>query len=386
MTFINICISHLCFSLRNDILNHRDISYISFLNQGFIFFIINIYSDLSQSALKYLKDTKVNIPNVIIMTGNFNIRDSIWDPNFLFHSCHSDSLFDIADFFSLNISKPIKNIPTKFSDNNNNANSVLDLVFLCLSFPEFNCHIIHPDWRLSSDYTLITVDISIYKERISHTRQLLVKEGDEGKKFIKSIIQVIKNLNISYVHNTDILEEIVQLFLFKIEKLWQKYLKPIKITRHFKAWWNDNCWLSLDRYQHSQNIKNWYNFKSTVKRTKHSFFDNKIQEIANKKCSPWKLMSWVKKCKLPAIKVSRLQKVNLVSFYFIFDLFLIFQFLETLGLGLEGLVTLSHQSHLMVWSQHWLWDLREGSRRFWNKMTLYNMNIICWPYAWHMVI
>ena len=77
MTFINICISHLRFSLRNDILNHRDISYISFLNQGFIFFIINIYSDLSQSALKYLKDTKVNIPNVIIMTGDFNIRDSI---------------------------------------------------------------------------------------------------------------------------------------------------------------------------------------------------------------------------------------------------------------------------------------------------------------------
>ena len=57
-------------------------------------------------------------------------------------------------------------------------------------------------------------------------------------------------------------------------------------------------------------------------------------------------MSWVKKHKLPAIKVSRLQKVDLVSFYFIF------QFLETLGLGLEGLVTLSHQSHLMVWSQH----------------------------------
>ena len=38
---------------------------------------MNIYSHSSHSALKYLKDTKVNILNLLIMTGNFNIRDSI---------------------------------------------------------------------------------------------------------------------------------------------------------------------------------------------------------------------------------------------------------------------------------------------------------------------
>ena len=37
---------------------------------------INMYSDLSQSALKYLKNTEANINNVLIMTGDFNIRDS----------------------------------------------------------------------------------------------------------------------------------------------------------------------------------------------------------------------------------------------------------------------------------------------------------------------
>ena len=130
--------------------------------------MINVYSDSSQLALKYLKDTESNIHNIIIMTGDFNIRDSIWDFNFPFHSSHSNSLFDVADSFSLDISKPLKNFPTRFSDNDHNANLVLDLVFLCPSSPEFNHHRIHLDWRLSSDYALITIDISICKERILH--------------------------------------------------------------------------------------------------------------------------------------------------------------------------------------------------------------------------
>jgi len=39
-----------------------------------------------------------------------------------------------------------------------------------------------------------------------------------------------------------------------------------------------------------------------IKSTKHSFFDQKIQEIVNRKGEPWDLMNWVKKQKLPAIK------------------------------------------------------------------------------------
>ena len=38
--------------------------------------MINVYSDNDHSALKYLKDTKTNIHNVLIMISDFNIKDS----------------------------------------------------------------------------------------------------------------------------------------------------------------------------------------------------------------------------------------------------------------------------------------------------------------------
>ena len=239
VTYINIHALCLCFSLQNDILNHRDISCISFSNQGSIYFMLNIYSNSSQSALKYLKDTESSIHNVIIMTGDFNIRDCRWDHYYLFHSIYSNSLFDIADSFSLDISNLIENIHTRFSDNDYNTNSVLDLVFLCPSFPEFNWHCIHPEWRLSSDHAPITIDVSIWEEKISHSRYLLAKGSNEEIQFIKNVIQIIKNMNMSSFQNAENLEEIVQLLASKIEKSWQRNSKPVKITRHSKAWWND---------------------------------------------------------------------------------------------------------------------------------------------------
>ena len=62
--------------MRKDIFNHQDINLISFFNHGTMHFLLNVYSDSQQSALKYLKDTEVNLNNIIIITGDFNICDS----------------------------------------------------------------------------------------------------------------------------------------------------------------------------------------------------------------------------------------------------------------------------------------------------------------------
>ena len=130
ISYVNICLSPLRFLLRKDIINHRDINLLSFVNNNLFFFILNVYSDSSHSALKYLKDTEVNIDNILIMTGDFNIRDSLWNPNFPHHSTISDNLLIIADSFNLILSTTANPCPTRYSNVAGEVNSVIDLMFL----------------------------------------------------------------------------------------------------------------------------------------------------------------------------------------------------------------------------------------------------------------
>jgi len=104
---------------------------------------MNIYSDFSQSALKYLKNTKVNILNLLVMTGDLNIRDNLWDPLYPHHSSLSDDLFIIADCFNLSLSISTNWIPTRYYDNIQEANSVINLMFLQFGSSKMNNHLIH---------------------------------------------------------------------------------------------------------------------------------------------------------------------------------------------------------------------------------------------------
>ena len=78
-------------------LDVHNINALAFHNDCGMNFIINIYSDSDQTALRFLSQNIINLNNIIIMTNDFNIRDSDWDPNFRHYSIHTKDLITIAN-------------------------------------------------------------------------------------------------------------------------------------------------------------------------------------------------------------------------------------------------------------------------------------------------
>ena len=171
--------------------------------------MLNIYSYSSHIALKYLKDIEVNIDNVLIMTRDFNIRDSLWDSSFPHHSSISNNLIIIVDSFNLTLSTSTNPSPTRFSDKAGEANSVINLMFLWYGSSELNQHLICPDRHLSSDYAPLIINIPIADEVINTSKLSIVPNSEQEKAFVKDLIIVFKNIETNNIINKDNLEDIV---------------------------------------------------------------------------------------------------------------------------------------------------------------------------------
>ena len=170
---------------------------------------MNIYSDTFHSVLKYLKDTEVNINNLLIMTGNFNIRDQSWDPSFPHYLSISDNLFIIVDSFNLDLSLPSNPVSTRYSDIAGESDSVINLMFLCSGSSKLNNYSIYPNWHLTSDHVPLTVIILIAEEFVQTSKLSLLKKSNEKEMFIKEVISIINSLNTLNLSNQESLEQVV---------------------------------------------------------------------------------------------------------------------------------------------------------------------------------
>ena len=84
----------------------------------------------------------------------------------------------IAYSFNLVLSIPINPCPTRYSDIAEEANSVINLMFLWYGSTEINQHSIHPNCYLFLDHALLSITISIVDELIN-TSDLLIQQNSK---------------------------------------------------------------------------------------------------------------------------------------------------------------------------------------------------------------
>ena len=196
--------------------------------------MLNIYSDSSHMALKYLKDIEVNIDNVLIMTGDFNIRDILWDPSFPHHSSISDDLMIIADSFNLTLSTSTNPSLTRFSDTAGESNSVINLIFLQYGSSELNQHLIYPDRCLSSDHAPLIINIPIDDKFINTSKLSIAPNSKQETAFVKDLITIFENIETNNIANKDNLEDIINHIGTSINWAWTKNAKRLRISKHSK--------------------------------------------------------------------------------------------------------------------------------------------------------
>jgi len=159
-------------------------------------------------------------------------------------------------------------------------------MFLCYGSLELDHHSILLESRLSLDHTPLVIDITISEEIIQMSKFTLVPKSEQETAFIQEIISNLKSLDMSNIDNINKLKQAVYQVGTIINQAWTKNAKKVKISKHFKQWWSNECKWSLKNYRASRSLENWKKFKMTVKNVKRFYFDDKIQEIANKSRGP----------------------------------------------------------------------------------------------------
>ena len=101
MYFIYSRLFRLCLALKRDIVDHRDIQLLFFFNKGRYQFLINVYSNSLYTVGDFFSNKALNIPNLLYIGENFNVRDAKWNLFISSYSTTGQTLRNLLDSYSL---------------------------------------------------------------------------------------------------------------------------------------------------------------------------------------------------------------------------------------------------------------------------------------------
>jgi hypothetical protein len=99
------------------------------------------------------------------------------------------------------------------------------------------------------------------------------------------------------------LDEVVSPISSAFTTAWSHHAKESRLGKHSKGWWSEECSDALSRYQWTQDLEDWKQYRRVMRGTKREFFEDHIHEVAFENQRPWDLMAWTKQHNLPSHEV-----------------------------------------------------------------------------------
>ena len=117
------------------------------------------------------------------------------------------------------MSTSVNQVLTHYTDNPQDSNLVLDLMFLHVSMKEFNNYMILLDLQSSSNHASLSVNIIIKEESIQDRKQAIIKNSKKEREFVTKLKNRIEYIVMTNIQDCKMMERVMQEFASIIEKL-----------------------------------------------------------------------------------------------------------------------------------------------------------------------
>ena len=131
---------------------------------------------------------------------------------------------EVADSFDLKLFSPVNQVPTQYTNNPNNSNLVINLMFLWSNSVEINNHFILSESQSLSNHAPLTVNIFISKEFIQDKWWTIIRNSKE-EKFVIELMNTMGNINTLDISSKESLKEIIQEYAKISDSIWYKFSK-----------------------------------------------------------------------------------------------------------------------------------------------------------------
>jgi hypothetical protein len=261
--------------------------------------ILNAYSGSDASAILWLHDNRMQLPQLRFAGGDFNCRHITWDPRGPAGNHWADKLIEALECSGLQLAMPSPPVPTHFPHQEGFLSTTIDLGFLPKdSRPDLHVEVLADD-RVLTDHAALRTEILIGTS-VVQARLSLKRGSDEEKAFLGDIQEALHTLGEQLDSST--LALATEQFRTDCSTAWNQRAVMKRVSSKSGSWFDETCKAALADHQAFPCPESYQEFRLAVKQAKRAFFDKRIHEVAVVAARPWDLMAWTKARDLPSFE------------------------------------------------------------------------------------